>query len=623
MACQIHRTIVTGLDILPAMITLIATAAAADLTFVVVGDTQTDGNHVSINWDVFPQIVEDMNTHSPDVGLFVGDLVDGAYSVSETKSQWEDFVAVIDGFSGTALMVPGNHDVYGGAGTFDAFRQTFPWLPTEDSPSGEEGVSYYYDVGAVRFISITSDQEVYNTFNVSSAGMAWLDRVLSESDAFAHVFVMTHHPVSFSDEGGLGTTGGDFWQTLVGYGVTGLFAGHWHRYQPSQPGNGGDTWETIIGTGGGAITYAPLRDYQQRHGFLLVEVTGAEAVATFYGDEDGDGSYDDALDSFTLAWADAAPTGLIARYTFDDGAMVDTAPQPPGRGIDGELRGQAAAAEGVSGSGLQLDGTDDYAVAGAIDDYALAIHGDLTVSLWVKAEQLQSGDWANALLCYGTNDYYTEDEESNYAYWLNVEPDGRIRMFWEYESGTNVSVFSAAASWEDGAWHHVVAVRDTAAEQVRFFLDGAALGAPQPYSHLPTGGGRGMLYLGADTEGSGSYELQGSLDEVCIFDVALDEEQIGALAGLADCAAVLKTDEPGDTGASTDTGTPADTGTSSEEPGDTDTPSTPQDDSAPVEDVEAAGGCGCSAGAAGGAAPALLLLPLLVWRRQRSAPGTT
>ena len=109
---------------------LIPASLAADLTFVVVGDTQTDGGDLSVNWDVFPQIVEDMNTHSPDVGLFVGDLVGGAYSVPATVSQWQDFNSVVAGFVGYPMLVPGNHDVYGGAGTFAAFRDTFDWLPT-------------------------------------------------------------------------------------------------------------------------------------------------------------------------------------------------------------------------------------------------------------------------------------------------------------------------------------------------------------------------------------------------------------------------------------------------------------------------------------------------------------
>ena len=89
------------------LLTLTTLSHAADLTFVVVGDTQTDGDELSVNWDVFPQIVEDMNTHSPDVGLFVGDLVGGAGSVSGTVSQWQDFNSVIAGsVSYTHLTLP-------------------------------------------------------------------------------------------------------------------------------------------------------------------------------------------------------------------------------------------------------------------------------------------------------------------------------------------------------------------------------------------------------------------------------------------------------------------------------------------------------------------------------------
>ena len=114
----------------------------------------------------------------------------------------------------------------------------------------------------------------------------------------------------FFAENNLGGTAGDFWQLLVTYDVTGVFSGHWHRYQPSQLGAGGDTWETIIGTGGGWIGFEPIREYQQMHGFLMVEIDGTEANAHFYADEDGDGYYNDLMDSYTMASANPAPTGL-------------------------------------------------------------------------------------------------------------------------------------------------------------------------------------------------------------------------------------------------------------------------------------------------------------------------
>lgn len=523
---------------------------AEPFTFVVVGDTQTDGGGSSINWDVVPQMIQDMNTHDPAFGLFVGDLVGGSYSLATTRVAWEDFLAATDAFTGVRLPIPGNHDVYPGSGTFDAFRDTFDWLPTDDAPAGEEGVSYYIDHENVRFIGITSDQEVGSSSRVSTQGLAWLDDKLAEAEQLGldHTIVFTHHPVSFSSDNNLGGTSGDFWQTLVTNGASAVFSGHWHRYQPSRLGAGGNSWETIIGTGGGA-RYSPTRPYQQIFGFGVGEVDGDLLVMSFYGDADDDGAYDDLLDRYVVSWPETPsgvsqePHGLIARYSFDSGTADEDAPEPLGRGLHATPHGGATVAMGgVDGDALWLSGNQDYAEAGAIDDYVLSINGDLTLSLWTRVDSLGWGTWTNTLIAYATNDYYTEDEETNYSYWLNVtdEASGRyLHFYWEYSNGYNVSVYSSVPmDFDLDTWHHIAAVRDAEAMEVLFYLDGVQVGDPVSFVNLPTGGGRGMLYFGSDTVdniGFG-YEISGALDEVCIYDEALGAESVAALHGLDDCA---------------------------------------------------------------------------------------
>ncbi len=605
-----------------ALLTPWTTALAAPFTFVVVGDTQTDGEEDSVNWDVLPELITDMNTHDPAFGLFAGDLVGGSSSLTETERQWGDFHAATAHFTGTVLAVPGNHDVYPGAGTFGAWRRSFPELPQEDSPPGEEGISYVVDHENVRFISITSAQETGVSARVSTEGLAWLDVRLKERDAFDHVFVFTHYPMTFSDENNLGGSGGDFWKMLVAYGVTGVFSGHWHRYQPSQPGAGGDTWETIIGTGGGWTGYDPIRAYQQMWGFGVVMVDGPEATLTFYADADGDGRYDDAVDSFVLASAAETEGGLVARYTFDDGLDDDA---PDGRQIPGALhRGAELVDDGVTGSALQLTGTDDYLEAGAIDDYVLSINEDLTISLWARLSELSSsglsssglssGEWANTLLCYATNDYYTEDEETNYSYWLSIR-EGHLQAFWEHGSGENVQVLSGEpASLTPGVWHHVAVTRDADAMTVQFWVDGEKLGPSVPFERLPTGGGRGMLYLGSDTPaflGNG-YEWDGALDEVCIYDRALGSAEIAELAALTDCAVVGEPDQPGTSTTGGTTGTTGESTGGSETGG---TTATDTDDDTGESAATSGGaspgwapdteeGCGCASGSS---------LPAAIW----------
>ena len=67
----------------------------------------------------------------------------------------------------------------------------------------------------------------------------------------------------------------------------------------------------------------------------MVEIDGTEANAHFYADEDGDGYYNDLMDSYTMASANPAPTGLVARYTFNEDDATDSAPEPLGRALDG------------------------------------------------------------------------------------------------------------------------------------------------------------------------------------------------------------------------------------------------------------------------------------------------
>ncbi len=597
-------------------------------SFVVVGDTQSNGTDWSVNWTEVPAIVEAANTHDPVLMLVAGDLVAGSSSMSNTVAQWEEFKLATADFDGTIYPVPGNHDVYGGADTFAWWRETFDWLPVDDSPEGEAGVSYYVDYGNTRFINITSDHPT-NNYRTSSAGLAWLDRVLASSDSFEHVFVTTHHPVSFSAESTFGGVHGDFWQLLVAYGVDGIFTGHWHRYQPSQLGGGGDTWETIIGTGGGWRGFEPIRPYQQIPGFLLVQVDGGEATATFYADLEGDLAYDDPVDSYTMAYAGMTPRGLRGRYTFEEESPEDSAPLELGGAVHGSLVGDAELLDvGVSGRGLSLGG--GYVEAGSIGDYVLSINGDLTLSTWILPTEISTDpSYGSAIVSYSTSDYYTEDEETNFSYLMSIRSDGILVGFWEYGDGTNVLVSSSeSADVFDGDWHHIAMVREASEMQVRFYVDGVQLGSAQSFTELPTGGGRGMVYIGSDNPAYPGYEFGGDIDEICIFDLPLTVSEVGRLTALENCETVTGDDEPSDTGSPEDTGESGDSGEPEDSGGSGDSGgAVPQDTAEPVvgrdtaiaATTEAAKteGCSCSSVRPRGLPIGLSVLGFVMLARRR------
>lgn len=500
-------------------------------SFTVVGDTQDDGSTSGgVNDNIWPSMAQDMNAHSPAFTLFCGDLVAGSGNMNTTINEWNDWKIATSALTGTRFMTPGNHDMYPGNGSFNAWRNAFPWLPTSNSPAGEEGVSYYFDIGNTRLISITTDWETGGGL----PNQAWLDNVLGNSGNFDHVFVFSHRPIMFSNSEPTGGSQGAFWQSMIQADVAGYFSGHWHRYQPDQISAGGKTWEVVIGTGGGSQHFEPTRPYQQIKGFLLVEVDGTTATATFYGDADSDGHYDDAMDSFVINQAGAPPKGLVAEYTFEDETAADTAPLPLGKNIDGALKGNAHIGAGIEGNkALILDGTDDHVEAGAIGDYNLSINGDLTVSAFASYQTLGTGAWDNTLLCYGTADYYSEDEETNYSYWMSLKSNKTLTAWWEYGDGLNVLAESTVpAPVSAGPAHHYSFVRDAQAMTVTFYIDGNQLGAPVSIAHLPSSGARGMLYIGSDVAAyiPSEREWHGTVDSVRIHNRALNADEIARLA---------------------------------------------------------------------------------------------
>jgi hypothetical protein len=276
------------------------------------------------------------------------------------------------------------------------------------------------------------------------------------------------------------------------------------------------------------------------------------------------------------------------------------------------------------GPSLQLDGDLDGVEAGAIGDHVLSINGDVSLSFFARAATAGSGDWGAAMLAYGTCDYYCEDEETNYSYWVSLVQGDHLMAYWEYEDGNNVAVTSTEPVPGGAAetWHHYAVVRDTGEQRVYFYVDGVDLGDPVPYDREPTGGGRGMLYIGRDVRGSDGYEFAGRIDEVCVYDVLLELGGIEELAGGADCELHPVDDDDDDDDDDDSSGDDDDqAGDDDDETAGLDDDADDDDDGWPgrQDDDDPEDGCGCRVGPLGrpGAGGGLLLLAgLLILRRR-------
>jgi len=271
-------------------------ADSSSFRFVVVADSRSNGNNPSMNSAVLKQLITDMNALNPAFCLFPGDLVYGDRVGNDAfKRQLQEWFADTGPFRGALYVTPGNHEFKGGAGRADAWREMFPNMPGNGPPGEEYKCSYYFDYGNCRFISILSDWEDHGT----RVDQKWLDQILDASSGFGHIFVFSHHPIR-----DLGGVKGAFWKSLASHHVDAYFCGHLHYYNRSQPGDNG-TWQVIVGTAG-APQYAPSPSVTgttvpSRYGFAAVDVDGQIVKVTFYGDADGDGHYNDVMDSFFIA----------------------------------------------------------------------------------------------------------------------------------------------------------------------------------------------------------------------------------------------------------------------------------------------------------------------------------
>ena len=511
------------------------------------------------------QISNDMLDHNLDLVLYPGDLVNYG-SNSPVGGRWADFVDKTVGVFAAAgqdidlYMVPGNHDTGGSTSgsspnsgwqdQFDAYPGTGiyagtyydsqPWLPDSQTVGGAHGpqtgvdqMDYYVDYGNTRFISITTDRD--DTPGYTVVDMLWFENVLNHADTLSkdHVFIMTHHPVTYTGYENAGGTGGSFWQAMVDSGakVHGLFVGHWHQYQPGTPDPlNPDLWEVNLGVGTPTPASGHGLPWQNRTGFGVFDVNGAEVTAQFYIDSSGDnGPYDPLADSFVMHSATAKPTGLVAEYLFSNGSSnLDTAPSGSSGGVHPllgkENHGLYHNGASVTGGKVVLDGTNDYASGYSIGDYNMCLLRDLMISIKVKVDSLSGDADGNTLISHSSNmGYGTQSSEVvNQPYNLRIRDDKKLVMMWERNHAVKKQFVStvAAANLDDGSEHEILVMRNADAGEVSFFVDGTKLGATLTFdklTELPTGGQEGHIRIGCNfydawSGGVNDYLVSGFFD---------------------------------------------------------------------------------------------------------------
>lgn len=202
--------------------------------------------------------------------------------------------------------------------------------------------------------------------------------------------------------------------------------------------------------------------------------------------------------------------GLVGAWLMDDG-NGDTVSDSSENGLDGKFaQGNPSWVEGQFGGGLEFGGSDMVTV----DDNAALDLKSFTLSAWVNIPKV-SGPWQ----------IIASKENRN--------PTGRnYGMFAHTTSGAVHYSFTTANSWHsfnaptvitDGKWHHVVATYEK--PDFKLYLDGKVDGTSSPNSDPDSHDN--FLFIGGCS--IGNYWMTGVIDEVVLYDRALDETEINDL----------------------------------------------------------------------------------------------
>ena len=226
--------------------------------------------------------------------------------------------------------------------------------------------------------------------------------------------------------------------------------------------------------------------------------------------------YDRAMTTDEVAYWHTETTveniGIMSRYTFDDGDVVDSVGSADGTASSvtfETLLSRTAATFGGSG-GIDIPHTADQGFGGTAT----------TVSAWFKTTQTDQG--YAVLKGYGGG--------NNEMWLIAINEDGgpaNKAMFYWRNRAQNVIKLHSTSDINDGAWHHIVTVRDGG--NLSLYVDGAleafSTGATGTFD--PTQ----AMRLGKwdhDSHSAGTFYV-GSMDDVIIYNEALNASAVADL----------------------------------------------------------------------------------------------
>ena len=219
---------------------------------------------------------------------------------------------------------------------------------------------------------------------------------------------------------------------------------------------------------------------------------------------DADAALDASFDA-------AGDPHLVGEWRFEEAAGT-TASDTSGRGHDGTLVGGAAfTTDGKRGGAVTMHGTSDQWVeVPSLKGAAFPQTG--TLSIWYRAPAFTSAQAA-------IFDYYDSARNHLYIRHPNGYPPNRIQFALQSTTSVDGFAFVVDTDVSVAAWIHLVATWSAAVSTAAFYIDGV----------LQKRAAYEVTFVPKDQSFQLGIGLAGSIDEVRLYDVALDDAAATAL----------------------------------------------------------------------------------------------
>lgn len=216
--------------------------------------------------------------------------------------------------------------------------------------------------------------------------------------------------------------------------------------------------------------------------------------------------------SASQVFAKIDPKNVVGLWLFEEGGG-DTAKDSSGKGNDGTIAGPVKWVAGKFGKGMEFNGQNTWVEVKSSDTLVLE---ELTMLAWAKLKPSKGTRW-QSIMMKGQNprNYLLCVDKDTQMLQLSVTK-GALDAWGGPIAGPEIT---------DGEWHHLAGVIGQKPGYV-IYTDGIQVGQ-QPYAKPSLNAAPDVLRIGDGS--AGGHQLEGILDEVAVFNVPLEADDITAI----------------------------------------------------------------------------------------------